>query len=335
MALRDIIGHEGILDILRGYIRKGRIPHAMLFAGDEGVGKRFTALNFAKVLNCHHFTMTSMDCCDKCPSCKKIDKLIHPDVFLVKPEGDGGQIIVSSIRNLQESLSYKPFEGRWKLAIIEEADALNISAANAFLETLEEPPSQSILILISSRPDTLLETIRSRCQRINFSPLPLSSMSYLLRKRLKGLNHEQSMLLSALSGGKVGYAMNEDLIKKRDRTFDMFLEMLGNPAKDFWKDRKEMEEWFDWCELWIRDIAVFKATGNPHLLINKDKESKIQEISRKAELKDILKLSRELYNIRRLLNFNLNRQITLYHVNLLLRRHIGVTGDEEDKCPIP
>ncbi len=344
MALKNLIGHERIIAILCGYIRRGRLPHALLFTGDDGIGKRLTAINLAKTLNCQNnrnalrvmsnglkidtnqasrITHHDIDCCDKCPSCKKIDKLIHPDLFIIKPESDSGQIIVSAIRELQESLSYKPFEGRWKVAIIDDADALNVSAANAFLETLEEPPSESIIILITSRPDMLLWTIRSRCQRLNFSPLPLDNMKRLLRERLN-IDHERSMLLCELSGGRVGHALNEDLIKQRDRTFDMFLEMLGNPTKDLWKDKKEMEAWFDWCELWLRDMAVFKATGNPELLINKDKTARIKEISSGVELKGILKLCRELYNIKRLLNFNLNKQITLYYINLLIR-HIRKT----------
>lgn len=342
MALKDIIGHEGIIDILRGYIKRGRLPHALLFAGDDGIGKKLTALNLAKALNCHRTeveTTSQIDSCDKCPSCLKIDKLFypetlvtpednektlkekiyvsHPDVALILPYN--GEIRIEVIRKLEGLLAYKPFEGAYKIAIIDNAEMMNNSAANAFLNTLESPPSHSILILISSKPDMLLPTIRSRCQRLNFSPLPLSNMDKLLRERLKGLDHEQSMLLCELSGGRVGYALNEDLIKQRDRTFDMFLEMLGNPAKDFWKDKHDMEAWFEWCELWLRDIAVFKATGDPDFLINKDREAKIRDISREIELEGILKLSRELYNIKRLLNFNLNKQITLYYINLLFR----------------
>jgi DNA polymerase-3 subunit delta' len=337
MALKDIKGHTKIINILRGYIRKERLPHALLFAGDEGIGKRLTAINLAKVLNCNALRVMSnglkkdtnhalrithydIDCCDECPSCKKIDKLMHPDVFLIRPEGSGGQIKVEPIRELQESLSYKPYEGRWKVAIIDDADALNISAANAFLSTLEEPPDEAIIILITSRPDMLLETILSRCQRLNFFPLPLGSMGQLLRDKYKGIDNTQLTLLSELSGGRLGHAMNEDLIKQRDRSLDIFLKIQGNPSKDLWKDKKEMEEWFDWCELWLRDIAVFKATGNPDLLINKDRLVEIKKFGDEMELGGILKLSRELYNIKRLLHFNLNRPVTLYYINLLYRQ---------------
>jgi len=322
MALREIIGHEGIINILRGYIRKERLPHALLFAGDEGIGKRLTAINLAKTLNCHALGSMDhdIDCCDECPSCKKIDKMIHPDVFLLKPEGPAGQIKIDTIRKLQESLSYRPYEGRRKVAIIDDADLLNPPAANAFLSTLEEPPEGSIIILISARPDMLLETIRSRCQRLNFSPLPLKSMGKLIKDRYKGLDNRHLLLLAELAGGRLGHALNDDLIAQRNRSLDILLDILGNPSKDVWKDKKDMEDWFDWCCLWLRDIAVLKATANPDLLINKDKEVKIRELSNEMELEGILKLSREIYNIKRLLNFNLNRPITLYYINLLFRQ---------------
>jgi len=320
MALKDVIGHERIINILRGYIKRTRLPHALLFAGDDGIGKRFTATNLAKTLNCQGIKEPHIDCCDRCPSCKKIDRLTHPDLFVVKPEGRGGQIQISCIRDLQRFLSYKPFEGRWKVAIIDDAHRLNEHSANAFLETLEEPPAMSVIILITSMPDVLLETIRSRCQRLNFSPLPIKSMIKLLKERLRDMDEERLLFISELSGGRIGYALDEDLLKQRDRMFNIFLEMFGNPAKDLWKDKKEMEAWFEGVDLWFRDLAVLKVTGDAEWLINRDLETEIRGLSNRLELEDIFNLYKEFYNIKRLLVCNLNKQITLYYLNLLLRR---------------
>ncbi|NOZ67888.1 MAG: DNA polymerase III subunit delta' [Deferribacteres bacterium] len=258
MAFREIIGQEKAISILKGCIMKNRIPHAMLFAGDEGIGKRLTALNFAKALNCRGtgggdlFSAGTkeggaaadagdIDACDRCPSCTKTDRASHPDVFIIRPEGDGGQITVSAIRQLEESLSYKPFEGRWKVAIIDNADRLNQSASNAFLQTLEEPAPRSILILITSRPDVMLATIRSRCQRINFTPLPVDLMQELLKERLEKSDSDKSTLLSVLSGGRLGHALDENLIAQRDRSFEIFRRMLGRVEEDAWDDRDEIE----------------------------------------------------------------------------------------------
>lgn len=346
MALKDIVGQDRALHILEGCKRRNRIPHALLFAGDEGVGKMLTAVNFAKTLNCqkeaggglfadHEITdsdspgIEQIDACDECPSCRKTDKHSHPDVFVISPEGAGRQINVAAIRNLGESLSFKPFEGNWKVAIIDDADRLNQSSANAFLQTLEEPSGQSILILVSSRPDMLLPTIRSRCHRINFSPLPLDKMSSLLKQRFENLSFDQTMLLSTLSGGRLGYALHEDLIEKRDRSFEILNLLVGRPEKDVWEDRDAMEEWFDWAQLWLRDIAVCKATGRTDLLVNRDKEIEIAAFARGVTLRNILTLASEIYNLRKQLYFNLNRQLTLNYTSLLFKRNLGKNKNRE------
>ncbi len=341
MALRDILGQEKALGILKGGIVKACIAHAYLFTGEDGIGKKLTAINFAKTLNCAQNTEyrtqntdkknpgsgfrvpgSGIDCCDNCPSCIKINKGIHPDVFIIEPQN--GQIRVDIIRKLEESLSYKPFEGKWKIAIIDEADNFNQSAANAFLKTLEEPPEQSLLILISSMPGLIPSTIRSRCQRINFSPLPLDKMAGFLEQ--KGLQNDEH-LLSILSGGRPGWALSEDLISKRNTSFDEFKTLLGNiEGVDIWADKDSMEEWFEWAFLWLRDIAVFKATGKADLLINHDKETEIKDISKNARLKDILTLSGDLYKIKDFLRFNLNKQITLYHTSLLLKKALRLSS---------
>lgn len=350
MALKDIIGQERPVNILRGCIAKERIPHALLFAGDEGIGKRLTALNFAKALNCQGVSGeelevtggllfevpeqkpteteldTQSDACDKCPSCKKIESGNHPDIFMIGPEGEGGQITVQAIRQLEESLSYKPFEGRWKIAIVDDADRLNQSAANAFLQTLEEPSAHSILILISSKPDMLLPTIRSRCQRISFSPLPLDTMSRLLKEKDRNMDDEQARLLSVLSGGRLGYALSDNLIDQREQCFSMFRQMLESIEEEPWEDKEAMEDWFEWSQLLLRDMAVYSATGQEDFLMNTDQTEYIKDISRGAGLKDILNLARELYNIKRRLAFNLNKQLTYNFVSLLLRKNLGQSG---------
>lgn len=338
MALKDIIGQQRALDILRGCIARDRIPHALLFAGDEGIGKRLTAVNFAKALNCLKeqgddlfaineepsvsSNLDDIDNCGVCASCRKIDKGNHPDVIMIAPEGEGGQITVSVIRELEQSLSYKPFEGKWKIAIIDNADMLNKSAANAFLQTLEEPSPESMLILISSRPDMLLPTIRSRCQRINFTPLPIETMSALIEEKAGENNKEQSLLLSRLSGGRLGFALNGELIAQRDHSFDVLIKLLQTLDEDLWDSRDDMESWFEWCQMWIRDLAVFKATGRADFLINSDKENEIKSIISGTDLKDILKLAREIYNIKGKLIFNLNKQLTLNYTGLLLKKSL-------------
>ena len=335
MALKDIIGQERAIEILRGCIKRNRVAHAYIFAGDEGIGKKLTAINFAKALNCQNhrealgvrgegintnslyalrLTPHEIDCCDGCSSCIKINKSIHPDFFFIAPEN--GEIKVDVIRELQESISYKAFESPWKLVIIDGAETLNQSAANAFLKTLEEPPEQTILILISSMSGLIPKTILSRCQRVNFSPLPFDKIGRLLENKF---NAGETMLISMLSGGRPGWALSNNLIEKRDKLFNEFKSLIDIIGEDLLEGKDSLEEWFEWVHLWLRDIAVLKATGNAALLINQDKEKEIRDISNKAALSDILKLSNTLYNIKNLLRFNLNKKITINHTHFLLK----------------
>lgn len=375
MALKDILGQEQAIEILRGSISKNRIAHAYIFTGDDGIGKKLTAFNFAKTLNCQktvtsdklqvtsensktrnqkseirnqtdYTLVTYIDCCDQCPSCVKINKLFHPDtlitpeeekelgkkvfmshpdVFLIIPYK--GEIRIDVIRKLEELLSYKAYEGKWKMVIVDGADSMNQSAANALLKTLEEPPAHSLLVLVSSMPEMIPATIRSRCQRINFSPLPLAKISELLEHKyshgIQGIHGEQGVLLGVLSGGRAGWALNKNLLEKRNLEFNKFKNLLRGIEDNLWEDRDSMEEWFDWVHLWLRDIAVFKATGRADLLINYDKEKDIENISQKTEIKDILNLSNTLYNIKAALRFNLNKQLTLNYTYFLLKKTFG------------
>ncbi|MDH5201820.1 MAG: AAA family ATPase, partial [Nitrospirota bacterium] len=160
MSLRDVIGQDRAVTILLRTIERGRIPSSYLFAGEPGIGKKFTAINLAKALNCqstghraqgielnNNKLLTQIDACNECVSCKKIDAGVHPDFLLISSKS--GQIRIEEIRAIDDALSFKPFEGRKKVVIIDEADTMNPYAANAFLKTLEEPPEDSLIILIS------------------------------------------------------------------------------------------------------------------------------------------------------------------------------------------
>src|SRR3990172_7806680 len=184
MALKDIIGQEKAITILRRTLSRGRVSSAYLFTGESGIGKRLAALNFAKVLNClSPVDDQQPDACDACDSCRKIDAGSHPDLVTVSPEKD--EIRVDEIRALEDTLSFKPFEGRKKVVIVDDADRMNQSAANAFLKTLEEPPDESLIILVASNPDRLPETIRSRCSRIRFAPLSLQACREVIQRALR------------------------------------------------------------------------------------------------------------------------------------------------------
>jgi DNA polymerase III delta' subunit len=163
---KDIMGHQEQIRQLKGYIESDKVPHALLFAGPQGLGKTKTAREFFKALNC----LTSPgDPCQACKPCLMAGNDSHPDLHLVGPEK--GWIVVETIRDIISETSLRPFEARKRVIVIEPAERLNKASANALLKTLEEPPEGSLIILVSHKPSLLLPTIVSRCQIIRFTPI--------------------------------------------------------------------------------------------------------------------------------------------------------------------
>ncbi len=360
MALRDVIGQERAVKVLLRTIQKGRIPSSYLFAGESAIGKKFTAINLAKALNClkspsppfnssptkgrHRGVKEGMDefekdgqswdvdCCDKCPSCKKIDAGVHPDFLLISPHG--GQIRIEEIRAIDEMLSFKPFEGRKKIIIVDEADTMNPFAANAFLKTLEEPPEESLIILVSQKPDRLPDTIRSRCSRVNFTPLSHEACKKVIEK-IKGQESKtrntssvpgnkkvldsQLSTLVRLSMGRPGLAISSDLIEERTWCLKLLQGML-KAEKDGWASREEIERWLDLIIVLLRDVAILRITQDEKSLINIDLKDYIQNLSSSMDLVVIIENYEKLSILKGYLNFNLNKSLTWNFVGSLLRR---------------
>ena len=336
---------------------RNRIPSAYLFAGESGIGKKLTAINLAKTINCQkpvqkcrsaeaqknenslspfelrdYGTMgLDIDCCDECSSCKKIDSRTHPDFLMAAPEK--GEIRVDEIRTIEEAISFAPYEGKRKVVIVDDAETMNPSAANAFLKTLEEPPPQSIIILISASPDRLPETIRSRCSRINFSPLAPEQCKEVIRaidNQDTEITDSQLSTLSRLSMGRPGLAISSDLIEERDWFFNLFGEMSsalgGGRNKETWADKEEMELWFNKAFMLLRDIAVLKITGKSGMLINTDLKDRFAEMSKTIEMKDIIDIYGRLSFLKGYLGFNLNKSITWNYVTIIMQNLKLKTG---------
>jgi len=148
-------------------LKRSRLAHAYLFHGPRGSDKEAMARTLAKALNC---PKKAHDCCDACDSCHRIDAGVHPDVYWVRPESKSRRITVEQIREFENAVNLKPSLGRVKVGVLVDADCLGEEASNAFLKTLEEPPAQTIIILLTAEPQRLLPTILSRCLRISFGP---------------------------------------------------------------------------------------------------------------------------------------------------------------------
>lgn len=309
MALKDIAGQKRALRIFFGTLRRDRAPSALLLSGDQGIGKRLAALNYAKALNC--LKPVGFDCCDACPSCRKIDAEMHPDITVFSPDGD--EIKIDAVRKIEEVLFLKPFEGRRKVVIIDDADAMNINAANAFLKTLEEPPEDSVIVLITSNPDGLPDTVRSRCTHIRFYPLPVEEFNKVVSRNIGGGDMD---FVRKLSMGRPGLALSGDFANEREWFMKLLSSMTAGGARDAWADKSAIRSWLDMSFILLRDMAVFKVTGSEDDLMW---SGRTQWTSRDISLKAVFEAYQDLQALRRLLDFNLNKSISWNYVSAIMQ----------------
>src|SRR6202451_1293283 len=172
MAFKNFPEQTQGIQLLQRSLARGRLGHAYLFTGDQLDELELLARTLAKTLNCQNpvkIEGAAIDCCDECLSCRKIENGTHADIHWARPESKSRIVTVEQMRDMMQQIQLKPTEAEHKVAVIAGADRLNPQAANAFLKTLEEPPQNSVLILLSTEPQRILETILSRCLRLNFS----------------------------------------------------------------------------------------------------------------------------------------------------------------------
>lgn len=309
MAYSSIIGQERPIGILRGIIRTGKVPTSFLFTGERGIGKMMTAVDFAKALNCEQQEDGAP--CDRCASCNKIEQGTHPDLRVTEP--DGGVIKVEQVRELEEFLTLTPYEGKKKIVIIDDADRMNTYAANAFLKTLEEPPEDSIIILISSREEMLPDTIRSRCLKLKFSPLSEEELKALAEANR--YDHARGAL--GLAMGRVGLLSDEDLVRRRDGYFDMFSTMVRGQETAALKEKEAIEELLDYCMIFLRDIAIL-LFGEGAGLVNADRKNDLVSIARAMDCPQVVDVFDRIQDLKKKMFFNLNKTLVFNYLATLL-----------------
>ena len=203
MSFTELLGQAKAITLLSRAVTSGRLAHAYLFAGPDGVGKNTAARALAAVLLCR--TPKGLDPCGTCPGCLKFTSGNHPDLLCIRP--DGAAIKIDQIREMKKALSFSPFESSQRVVLIEDVHTMRREAGNSLLKVLEEPPANNLLILIGSTAGALLNTIVSRCQVIPFSPLPLELASSVINRHRPELDRDSCLTLAALSDGCPGQAL--------------------------------------------------------------------------------------------------------------------------------
>jgi DNA polymerase-3 subunit delta' len=331
----SIIGHENALAVLRRALTTERPPHAWLFTGPEGAGKLATAIEFAAALNC----TASDKPCGECQACRSTLGGNHPDVEVVAPGGlcdepdhrdhpDSRDLRICQVRRLQRVLSLSPYAGGRRVAIVDAADTLRAEAANAFLKTLEEPPAETVLILLAEREERLPDTVLSRCQKLAFRPIDRATIVEALIER--GATPEDAVAIAGAARGRIGWAFRafEDpsLLEEREAMLDQAVRLAhaGRVERFAWAREAEsrapgvreryLRELSVW-ESWWRDVLLFVAGGSEGAE-NSDREPQLREEGRLYAAGEIVAFLRALTETREYLQENVDPQLALE--NLIL-----------------
>ncbi len=303
------VGNTNVLDRLETKLEAGRLPHAMIFSGPEGIGKRTCALRIARMLNCEEEGVAA---CGRCRPCHKVDAGSHPDVFAISVAADASQIKIEQVRNLLSMLNLEPLEGAAKLYLIDPAERMGPGASNALLKALEEPPPRTYFILITQNAHDLLPTIRSRSQIYHFSPLTLDEV------RRCGIEDE---LVVRWSQGSIGRALRTDADSLRESRTAMleFLETamsareeelagLLTLSAELGRAKEDYKERLRILGVLVSDL-IFLSEGLEDRLVNVDIETRLRESASRVTIDRLIQIADCLKFIEANLKYYLNKQL--------------------------
>lgn len=339
--MTGVIGQKRAVHFLDGLVQKNRVPHALLLCGEAGTGAVAAALSFVRALHC---TAEDGKPCLQCVACRKITGLNHPDFAMLFPfaarvkeetiqnvlqevvanpygydlPDAHATISLDQIRGLQRQFAYGAYEGAWRTAVIMHADRMRPESANALLKTLEEPPPQSLMILVTSQVEALLPTILSRCQFLKFPPLFPEDIKAALKD--KGMDEATLEIVSRACGGNLRRALDMqtgNLTEFQDRAF-RFLDALiwGADGRTYAaleqlaSDRQAVFDVLKHAEVWLRDALLFQADLSAQVV----HAERMEDVKRLADAFDVWQLDKavsELESLREMNVRNVNLQLGL------------------------
>jgi DNA polymerase-3 subunit delta' len=286
-----LVGNEWAVDMLKKHVVNGTTRHAYLFAGPPGLGRRTLALCFAQALNCQTPVAPGVPC-GECRDCRQIAAMQHADLTVIQADAEGGTLKVDQIREARRSLTLKPYQANYRVALFLRFQEANDNAANALLKTLEEAPSYAVLILTADNPEQLLPTIVSRCEVLRLRPLQVDQVQKELENR--GLEGDRAKLIAHISGGRVGYAQrligDASLLGSREERLNDLQSLISASrvekfayADKLARDKESMRQAvLVWLSYW-RDVMLRTAHASTPL-VNVDRNVEIEDLAQRLDL---------------------------------------------------
>lgn len=324
----DIVGHEQIIDYLKGGLKNKQISHAYIFHGENGSGKNILAKAFAKALQCE---AGYGDSCNMCRSCHQFDGGNQPDVKWLtheKPASIGVDDVREQINN---DIVIKPYSSKYKIYIIDEAEKMTPQAQNALLKTIEEPPAYGILIFLTNNLEVLLPTIRSRCITLNLKKVDQRKIQAFLMSEYE-IPDYQAKICAAYSQGTVGRAvmmatsehfqeMQTFLLRILKRVDEMEVYEIMNVIKEMSAYKTEIVDFLDLCLVWYRDVLVMKASGDMNQVVYQEEFRAIKEKAIKSSYEGLNHIIEAIEKAKERLNSNVNFDNTLEMLLLTIKEN--------------
>ena len=260
MSWDAVLGQEFAKRVLQAHLADGRVAHAYLLAGPDGVGKRLMALEMAKALNC---VASSSRPCDACPTCVQIGRRTYPDVHVLSPVASSDHVRIDAVRQLLGRIALRPFNAAFQVAIIDGAERLTEEAANSLLKALEEPPAHTRFLLTTSRLSDCLPTIVSRCQLVRCQPLPPAAVTRILVEQW-GCAPDAAQAIAPLAAGSASQAIK---LAERWKARAEIVARLADPRPSSWLEqplpetRQEVTHLLEEMIARLRDLAIATAAG--------------------------------------------------------------------------
>lgn len=327
LDFRDAVGHEQVIEHLQMAITKEKISHAYIFNGEKGSGKRFLARTFAKTLLCEE---GGTNPCGKCKSCMQAETNNHPDIINVTHEKVS--LSVDDVRTqINQDIEIKPFSGRYKVYLVDDADKMTEQAQNAILKTIEEPPAYAVLILMTENAERLLPTIRSRCVILDMKPVSPELIKKHLMEERKFPDYAAE-ISARFSQGNMGrairYASSEDFFAMKEQVLsllkeidDMSLADIMEEIKTFAGHKLEINDYIDMMVLWYRDVLMFKVTNNPNVLLFKEEYTAISKQASTKSYEGIENIIKGMDKAKERLRANVNFDTVIELMLLTLKEN--------------
>ena len=324
----EILGHENIIKQLKNAISGDKVSHAYILNGEDGAGKNVLAKAFAKALLCEKGLPEG---CNECHFCKQVESDNNPDLVYVTHEKPAS-IGVEDVRELLvEDIQIKPYNGRYKVYIIDEAEKLTVQAQNAILKTIEEPPAYSVILFLTNNSEIFLPTIISRCILFNLRPLRESEiMEYLIAKYR--IPEYEAKICASYAQGKLGrgikLAASEEFAQIKGEALKLVTNVYSYDIGDLIEAVKRItdfkisvNEYIDLLQMWYRDVLLFKVTKDPNSLIFYDEINGIRKQASKSSYEGLERILYGLDVAKARLKANVNFELTIELMLLTIKEN--------------